>query len=124
MSLGVEGLCGLYDGLVCGYGEIDEPVEAFVDDALFERTVFESLVDVVGTVAAGGHFELVAALNALYPVVAAGPVGYHNAVETPFIAQDLFEQMMVFVSVCAVELVIGGHYRLGAALLDGDFEGS
>lgn len=40
----------------------------------------------------------------------------------PFVAQDLLQQMLVFVGVDAVDLVVGGHdaHRLGLA--HGDFK--
>ena len=68
-----------------------------------------------GSEARRRHFQRSACLDCCDRGVGSAPVGDDHAVEAPFVAQNLLEQMLVFVRVDAVDLVVGGHdgQRLG-----------
>ena len=94
-----------------------------VDVRLGERARFDRAFQL----AHGGetwrrHFQRAAGFDGCDCGVGAAPIGDDHAVEAPFVAQDLLQQMLVFVGVDAVDLVVGGHdaHRLGLA--HGDFK--
>ena len=75
-----------------------------------------------GSEARRRHFQRAAGLDGGDGGVGAAPIGDDHAVEAPFVAQDLLQQMLVFVGVDAVDLVVGGHDGHRMSFAHGDFE--
>ena len=70
-----------------------------------------------------GHFQIEAALERGHPVTHRAPVRDDQALEAPFIFEDIGQQVVMLGSKCAVDLVIRAHHRPGFGLLDGFFKG-
>ena len=70
-----------------------------------------------------GHFQIRAGQHALHGVVAGKPVGHHQAVKAPFIAQHLGHQAAVVGGKGAVDAVVGGHHGPHAGFLHGTLKG-
>lgn len=51
------------------------------------------------------------------------PVTHHQAVETPFAAQNILNQSRALTGVCSIDFVVGGHVAVGARVPLGDLEG-
>ena len=68
----------------------------------------------------GGHLEASTCADGGDGIRASSPVGDDHAVKTPFGAQNVGQQMLVFVGVGSVDEVVGAHdcSRLGAAAHD------
>ena len=73
--------------------------------------------------AGAGHLQRASRPCSVDSAVRAAPVGHDHAVETPFGAQDLSEQVRVLVGVGAVDAVVGAHERARRRLAHHDFEG-
>ena len=69
-----------------------------------------------------GHFKGSAGLDRGDRGVRSAPVGDDHAVEAPFVAQDVLQQVLVLVRVHAVDLVVGGHDRHRRGLAHGYLE--
>ena len=69
-----------------------------------------------------GHQQVVACLHLLHGIRPRKPVGHHDALEAPFIAQHVLQQPGAFRGVGSVDLVVGTHDRPWTAFLDGDLE--
>ena len=69
-----------------------------------------------------GHQQVVACLHLLHRIRPRKPVGHHDALEAPFIAQHVLQQPEAFRGVGSVDLVVGTHDRPRTAFLDGDLE--
>ena len=77
-----------------------------------------------GGIQAGvGHFQGGACPDTCGVVIAAAPVGHDEAAESPVLAQDILEQVGVFVGVGAVYRVIAGHDGFWMPLFYGDLKG-
>ena len=55
-------------------------------------------------------------------VVAGAPVRHHIAFEAPLLAQDIREQMGIFIGIHAVDQIVAGHDGLGIALFHRDLK--
>ena len=73
-----------------------------------------------GSEARRRHFQRTACFDCCDRGVGPTPIGDDHAVKAPFVAQNLLQQMLVFVRVDAVDLVVGGHdgQRLGLTYCD------
>ena len=73
-----------------------------------------------GSEARRRHFQRTAGLDCCNRGVGSTPIGDDHAVKAPFVAQNLLQQMLIFVRVDAVDLVVGGHdgQRLGLTYCD------
>ena len=54
--------------------------------------------------------------------VGAAPVCDDDPVESPFVTQDVFEQMRIFIGICTVYLIVTRHDCFCAAFFYGNFE--
>ena len=61
--------------------------------------------------AGSGHLKTAAGARGLDGAVRTAPVGDDHAVEAPLGAQDVSQQVLVFVRVSAVDEVVGAHDR-------------
>ena len=61
--------------------------------------------------AGGGHLEAATSAGSLNSTVRTAPVRDNHAIETPLGAQDVGQQVLVFVRVGAVDEVVGAHDR-------------
>ncbi len=75
------------------------------------------------TVGVGTHLYVQTVESGLLRVVGAAPVGDHDSVESPFIAQDVLEQTLVVAGVLTLIAVVGAHYAPHLAILHGLLEG-
>ena len=50
------------------------------------------------------------------------PVGHHQSLESPFVAEDVFCQFAVLAGIFAVHLIVGGHHAPGLRLFDSNLE--
>ena len=88
----------------------------FGDPAIFQRFFYLGK-----RVVFFGHAEVERCFQRLEPVVAGAPVRNHDALKTERVAQNFFQQIAVFGSVNAVDLVITAHDR-GGLRLHGEFK--
>ena len=95
VGLLVEGLAlQRVHGLAGGQDDVQQLVHADVHLLLADTALIDRLHQLPGAVAAGaGHLQVGARAHALHEVVAGAPVGDHEAVEAPFVPQDLLEQV-------------------------------
>ena len=56
-----------------------------------------------------GHFEVKTCLESLHSVTYGAPVGHHNTVKAPLVAQHIGKQPFVLRAKDAVDLVVGTH---------------
>ena len=111
------------DRLARGEHHVEQLVDPDVDLGLGDPAVRDRLHELARAVAAGGgHLEVGARAHALDEVVVRAPVGHDEAVEAPGVAQDLLQEVGVFVGVDGVDHIVGGHDGLGAPLAHGDLE--
>ena len=104
---GVLGECWL--GLI---NKMQHPAHGVVEDGLVQ-----------GPIAYGGddrgvadpeirrHLKIKTAAQGRNPIMNRTPVGYHQTLEAPFLAQDLGQQPVVLRAVGAIQLVVGAHDR-------------
>ncbi len=79
-----------------------------------ELALFDGLDDVLSLSRIARHEQIVARLHLIGDgqiSALADPVGHDNALETPVIAEHLGEQVVVALSIDAVDLVVGRHDR-------------
>ena len=69
-----------------------------------------------------GHHQVVAGGRGLHGALLAAPVGHHDTVEAPLVAQDPGQQVIALLGIFSVELVVRRHHRPGFGLLDCYFE--
>ncbi len=98
-----------------------------------DLSVHDGLVD--GAVADGGgqgrtepgggsrHLEVEAGQGGRRGGVRPEPVGHDEPVEAPLTAQDPSDELGLLAAIRAVDLVVGGHDRPDAGLVDGLLEG-
>ena len=82
-----------------------------------ELTAFQGGGQLLGLGRGTGHQQVVAGLQLGHGVAAAVPVGHHQALETPFLAQQRGQQIVAFGGVRAVHEVVARHHRPGLRLL-------
>ena len=70
----------------------------------------------------GRHFKIKTAAQRGDPIMDSSPVGDHQALETPLVAQHLGEQPVMLRGVAAIDLVVGTHDRPGLRELHDSFE--
>ena len=70
------------------------------------------------------HFQRRAVFHALHMVIGTAPVGDDCAIKAPILAQDIQQQVLVFVGVHTVHLIIGGHDGFGMGFPDHDLKRS
>ena len=66
--------------------------------------------------------EVVDGADLLDGLAGAGPVGHHDALEAPLLAENGIQQVAVRLRVGTVDPIVGGHDGPGIGLLDGDLE--
>ena len=69
-----------------------------------------------------GHQQVIACLHLFHRIRPRKPVGHHDALKAPFIAQHILQQPGVFRGIGSVDPVVGSHDRPRTAFLDGDLE--
>ena len=110
-------------GLARCQHEIQQLIHALIDDFLVDCAVLDRLHQLAGAVVARrGHLQIHALAHALDNAVAAAPVGHDRAVKAPLAAQNIAQQMAVFVGVHAVDAVVCRHHEARLALFDGKLE--
>ena len=72
--------------------------------------------------AGGGHHQVGAVADSFGVLVVSAPVGDHIAVKAPLVAEDFGQKVIILVGIHTVDLIVGGHQRLGVTLLDGDLK--
>ena len=96
-----------------------------VDILDIELAALHALDDFLGLGRLSGLHEVVAGLHLSgggQTFADTDPVGHHDALEAPVVAQDLGEQVVVTHRELAVDLVIRGHDGPGITLADGNLE--
>lgn len=99
-----------------------------VGDALIDRGLVKIArtdcsrhgLSVIG--ARAGHTQVQAGANGLDARAHRPPIADHNAVETPFTAQNVLEQPAVLGAVHAIETVVGRHNAVGMSTADHTLE--
>ena len=95
-----------------GRRDVQNLLGARIDVGGFQLSSLDSRDDLAGTrQAGGGHLEATAGARCLDGTVRTAPVGDDHAVEAPFGAQDVGQQVLVFVRVGTVNEVVGAHDR-------------
>ena len=113
---------GISLGLRAAGDEFQAAADADVQLGLGEGTVLDGVHDLL-VLQVGARLEhVVAGGDLLGAVVTAEPVGHHEALEAPFVAEDGGLQVLALGSVGAVDLVVGAHHGPGVGFLDGDLE--
>ena len=129
-GLAGHGVVGLHVELLGGVGRDDSGkehaqilVQPLVNHVLGQGAGLHRSHQLPVTVAAGGrHLQGVSAAGALSAVVAAAPVGDHEAVKAPLVHQNVPQQFLVLVGVLAVDPVVGRHDGHGVSLFYGDLK--
>ena len=92
--------------------DVQDFLGARIDVGGIQLSSLDGRNDLAGTRQAGrGHFEAAAGARGLDSAVRTAPVGDDHAVETPLCAQDVGQEVLVFVRVGAVDEVVGTHDR-------------
>lgn len=95
-----------------------------VEDGFVEFAFADGADDLrVGASAGGGHFEVETCFEGGDALVDGAPVGDDESFESPFLAEDLREELAVLGGVGAVDLVVGAHDGPGLGFADRGFEG-
>ena len=95
-----------------GRRDVENFLGARIDVGRIQFPDLDGRDDLAGTrQAGGGHLETAAGARCLDGTVRTAPVGDDHAVETPLGAQDVGQQVLVFVRVGAVNEVVGAHDR-------------
>ena len=103
--------------------DVQDLLGARVDVGGIQLSSLDGRNDLAGTRQAGcGHFEATAGARGLDGAVRTAPVGNDHAVEAPFGAQDVGQQVLVFVRVGTVNEVVGAHDRPRLRGAADDFE--
>ena len=104
----------------------DDVVEHVADVAvqflLGDAAVLDARDDAVDLVLVARFHQVVAGLGGLHGAGLVAPVGHHDALEAPFVAEDGGQEVDLLLGVFAVHLVVGGHHGPGIGLLHGDLE--
>ena len=88
-----------------------------------QLAIAHGLHDQLIVLAAGcRHFQIQTRMHALDPVAHRAPVAHHVAIEAPFTAKELRQQLAVLGGVLAIEPVVGAHHRPRLAVLHRAFE--
>ena len=121
LEVGLVGV-GISLGLRAAGDEFQAAADAHIQFVLGEGTVLDGVHDLL-VLQVGARLEhVVAGGNLLGAVVAAEPVGHHEALEAPFVAENRGLQVLALGGVGAVDLVVGAHHGPGVGFLDGDLE--
>ena len=92
--------------------DVQNLLGARVDVGRVQFPCLDGRDDLAGTCQAGGrHLKAATGARGLDGAVRTAPVGDDHAVETPLGAQDVRQQVLVFVRVDAVDEVVGAHDR-------------
>ena len=103
-----------------GKNKVQHVIHLLVQKGLVERPVLYGLDDVpVGLAVGGRHFERRSGAHGGDAVVVAAPVGDDEPVKAPLAAEDIAQQVLVFVAVSTVQPVICRHKRAHTALFYG-----
>ena len=118
---------GFVGELVLGEGRglddvFEEPTDVAVDVLDVEGAVLDASDDAVDLVLGAGLHQVIAGGGGFDGTRLVAPVGHHDALVAPFIAEDRGEEVLLLLGVFAVDLVVGGHHRPGLAFLDGNLE--
>ena len=119
----IKFLRGGLNGFVRGKCHLQQLVHPCIDFLLREVSLCHCLQQLPGTAQTGRwHFQRRAVLYALHMVVRAAPVGNDRTIESPFLPQDIHQQVLVFVGIHTVHLIIGGHDSFGMSFPDHNFK--
>ena len=133
-----DGLLGHFEGDLLALGlrshdDVGLVVRHRVDRVAYAKDLADFLVHEVFGQRAGGdgidhrlaqvggacHLHVEAVQHGAHGAVGAAPVGDGHALEAPFAAENLIEQVLVLGAIVSVDLVVGGHHAHGAAFDDG-----
>ena len=99
--------CGLYR-LVSRVHNSEKLCETLVENALVDFACLKVGKQPHSTVSTGcGHKQVRARSDSVGVIVVCAPVGNDKAVKAPLAAQNIFKKMLVFVSVSAVDHIVG-----------------
>ena len=100
-----------------------QAVNGFVQHRFVDTAAVYSVNDILIGLACGcGHFQFVACNKSVYTVVVSAPVSNYYAGEAPLAAKNFTQQVIVLVSVSAVELVVTAHNRFWVRFGNGNFK--
>jgi len=125
LRMGFEvGLVGI---IVTGEGvalhhKLQHTLHAEVEERLIQRAVLHGFQNGVVLAFLPRLQHVITCRDGSHGIFSGIPVGHHQSLESPFIAEDIFGQFAVFAGVFAVHLVVGGHHAPGLSLLDGYLE--
>jgi hypothetical protein len=71
-----------------------------------------------------GHLEVETCGERLRRGIDRTPIGHHEPLVAPLVAQNALDEVVVFRTVLLVNAIVSRHQTTRVALLDGDFEGS
>ena len=92
--------------------DVEDFLGTRVDVGRIQLSGLDGRDDLAGTrQAGGGHLEAATSAHGLNSAVRTAPVRNDHAIETPLGAQDVGQQVLVFVRVGAVDKVVGAHDR-------------
>ena len=103
--------------------EREQPCDRFVDQRLVDVIRLHRGEQLLAAMdGRSRHLEIEAGKDPFGRGVEAEPVGHHDTVEAPFVAQDAPQQFDVVGGVRAVDPVVRAHHRPDAGLLHGHLE--
>ena len=103
--------------------DVEDFLGARVDVGRIQLSRLDGRYDLASTrQAGGGHLKASAGARGLNSAVRTTPVGDDHAIEAPLGAQDVGQQVLVFVRVRTVDEVVGAHDRPGLSLSADDLE--
>ena len=101
---------------------LQDALHADVEVGLFQRAALHLIYNILYLRFVARLHQVVAGLNLCCRIAQACPVGHHDAVEAPLVAQDGGQQFAVLLGERTVQSVIRRHHRPGSSLAHGNLE--
>ncbi len=122
MSVRIKGSSSIFHRLICFENQPQQLLAARINVLFGQLAILHGLQQLAhGVSARGRHFQCRSVFDAQGVVVGTTPVGDHHPLISPFILEDVLQQMLMLVCIDAVDQVIACHDGPGFALLDRDF---
>ena len=97
---------------------------SLVKHAFIQLAAFKSVHDPFAADSRiSGHFKVKSRTEHFETVMGCAPVGHHQSLEAPFIAQNVGKQPLVFSAVFTVDFIVSAHHRFGICILHNHFKG-